>query len=87
MCRRILCFRLPFHSCNIPVDFVERFVCFVTWKNIVYCGTSAVFKNQSIVFFSAKTIAATRFIMIVVLGTSVNCLWVNFLLERSKKKL
>ena len=38
-------FRLPFHSCDIPVNFVEHFVRVVIWKNVFYRDASTVFKN------------------------------------------
>ena len=69
-------FSLPVHSCDIPVNFFEHFIRVAIWKNIFYRDASAVFKNQSLVFFSARSIDATRFITIMGVGTSVNCLQV-----------
>ena len=80
-------FRLPVHSCNIPADFVERFVCIFIWNFFVYRDASAVFKNIPFFCFSDRAIASTCFIIIVGVSTSVNCLRVIFFLEHSKKKL
>ena len=86
MCRRVLYLCLLVYSCGIPVGFVERFVRFVIWLNIIYRSASAVLKNQSFILFSDKAIAATYFMNIVGVGTSVNCPQVIFLRERSENK-
>ena len=74
MCRRLLYFslHLPVHSCDIPVNFVECFVHFVIWQNIIYRRSGAVFKNQAFVLFFWPGPLPPHVMTIVGVGTSVN---------------
>ena len=80
-------FRLPFHSCDITVNFVERFVHFVIWKKSFTVAPARIVKISPSFCFLEKAIYFTRFITIVGVGTSVNFPQVIFLTELSEKKL